>query len=421
MKRTILALLVVFSLLLAGFAAAEGAAPAGEEQAAALSMGDFLHRYPDQEITGEDGSVTEVFSGISMKTHDAFLSFLANQQGKLGSRLFAADSSFVYQKENGEPLFDDLSHYELEGQTPVHYVAVKFNAGQVEIHFRYDTASQEARVIYPRGAYDAKTRTAREQYDAMVAAMDAGRTDEAVQAYRKIPDPAAYAPVAGYVAAHEDLAEAISKFRFEVAGEYVTFGRYEQDGDAGNGPEAIEWLVLDVQDGKSLLLSRYALDALPYNSEDADVTWEASSIRAWLNSSFLDAAFDASEQSAILKGEIDNSAAMGNSAYPSDGGNNTEDSVFLLGYGEAFGEISGRPLFAGDGDRKCTPTAYAVSRGAAASPEDGSCGWWLRSPGSLPSCAMRVGSDGSERSAFVDYDESAVRPAVWIDLNSDFF
>ena len=420
MKRTILSLLVIFSLLLAAGALAEGEQPAVNEKAAALSLGDYLHCYPDQEITGEDGSVTEVFSGISLETQDAFLSFLTKQQGKLGSRVFASGSDYVYQKDNGEPLYDDLSHYEVEGQTPIHYVVIKFNADQVVIHFRYDTESEEARVIYPAGTYDKRTRNAREQYDSIVALMGEGKIDEAVQAYRKIEDPTRYAPVAEYVAAHKDLATAISKFRFEVKGEYVSFGRYEQGNDPANGPEEIEWLVLDVRDGKSLLISRYALDSIPYNDTYQDVTWETSSIRAWLNGDFYSAAFDASEQTAILKAETDNSAAMG-SAYPTDGGSNTEDSVFLLSYSEAFSEMYGSRLFAGDEARKCTPTAYALSRGAWVSPDDGSCGWWLRSPGSLPSCAMRVSSDGSERSAFVDYDEPAVRPAIWIDLGSDFF
>ena len=39
-----------------------------------------------------------------------------------------------------------------------------------------------------------------------------------------------------------------------VAGNVVTFGRYEQDGDEANGPEAVEWIVLEVADGKATLL-----------------------------------------------------------------------------------------------------------------------------------------------------------------------
>ena len=48
-------------------------------------------------------------------------------------------------------------------------------------------------------------------------------------------------------------------------GDYVTFGTYEQDNNLKNGAEAIEWQVLDKKDCKVLLLSKYALDAKPYN------------------------------------------------------------------------------------------------------------------------------------------------------------
>ena len=41
----------------------------------------------------------------------------------------------------------------------------------------------------------------------------------------------------------------------------VTFGTYEQDGNASNGAEPIEWYVLDEKDGKKLLVSKYILDA----------------------------------------------------------------------------------------------------------------------------------------------------------------
>ena len=35
---------------------------------------------------------------------------------------------------------------------------------------------------------------------------------------------------------------------FRSAGNIVTLGRYEQDNNAGNGPEPIEWIILDMSD-----------------------------------------------------------------------------------------------------------------------------------------------------------------------------
>ena len=84
------------------------------------------------------------------------------------------------------------------------------------------------------------------------------------------------------------------------AGDVVTFGHYEQDNNLDNGPEAIEWIVLDMQEGKALLLSKYGLDAIPYNTEYVNITWEQCTLRTWLNQDFLKTAFDEKEQSAIL-------------------------------------------------------------------------------------------------------------------------
>ena len=159
-----------------------------------------------------------------------------------------------------------------------------------------------------------------------------------------------------------------------------------------------------------------ALDTLPYNTDFTDITWENSSLRAWLNGDFMNAAFSDKEKSAILTAEVDNSPAQGNSEYEAVESNNTQDTVFLLSYAEAW------QYFTKDASRICTPTAYAVSRGAWISPDDAkTCAWWLRSPGSNGSCAMRVSGDGTGRSAFVDYKDPAVRPVIRIDLNSDSF
>ena len=59
------------------------------------------------------------------------------------------------------------------------------------------------------------------------------------------------------------------------AGEIVTFGTYEQDDDPANGAEKIEWIVIDVEEHRALLLSRYVLDAIPYNESQKYLPWKA--------------------------------------------------------------------------------------------------------------------------------------------------
>ena len=57
----------------------------------------------------------------------------------------------------------------------------------------------------------------------------------------------------------------IKKLPNVSVGDYVIFGTYEQDYNTENGPEPIEWLVLDKKEGKALVLSKYCLDLVAYH------------------------------------------------------------------------------------------------------------------------------------------------------------
>ncbi len=204
---------------------------------------------------------------------------------------------------------------------------------------------------------------------------------------------------------------------FAEVGDYVWFGSYEQDNDTSNGKEDIEWLVLDKQDNKLLLLSRYGLDAQPYNTEWTDITWENCTLRKWLNNDFINAAFSADEKAMIPTVTV---SADKNPDYSTNPGNSTSDNVFLLSITEA------EKYFSDDDARMCAPTDYAIARGAWQNDNyktvDGlsTCWWWLRSPGGSQNSAASVNRDGdvSELGSFVNIDIGAVRPALWINLES---
>ena len=66
-----------------------------------------------------------------------------------------------------------------------------------------------------------------------------------------------------------------------------------------------------------------------------DTDWEKCTLRSWLNGEFLQSAFSAKEQAAILMTAVDNSASQGYGKWNTDGGNNTRDQIFLLSYAEA--------------------------------------------------------------------------------------
>lgn len=206
-------------------------------------------------------------------------------------------------------------------------------------------------------------------------------------------------------------------------GDTVTFGSYEQDGYTGNGKEAIEWTVLDKRGSSVLLLSVYGLDMHVYNSETVKTTWASSSIRSFLNGTFLNTAFNTAEQRLIETTYVDNSSSQGNRESLS--GPATYDKVFLLSFRETFNYLP-TPY-----DRMCLPTRYAVQRYAMVSgkfTKDGeyTTYWWLRSSGRTDLVALLIMSDGSEGHDNVSWGYHAsdnmynsggcIRPAVWITL-----
>ena len=193
-------------------------------------------------------------------------------------------------------------------------------------------------------------------------------------------------------------------------GDTVLFGAYEQDNNTSNGKEDVEWLVLEVKDGKALVVSKYALDCKQYNTSNANVTWETCTLRKWLNNDFINAAFSSYEKAMIPTVTV---SADKNSTNP---GNATQDQVFLLSITEA------NKYFGSDSARQCKPTDYAFANGAYFNSVNGNCWWWLRSPGvtqySAHSAAYVHSSGGVyESGSDVDIGTSAVRPAMWISID----
>lgn len=55
--------------------------------------------------------------------------------------------------------------------------------------------------------------------------------------------------------------------------------------------ESIKWRVLRYENSEAFLLSEAILDSQPYHSENEEIDWEKSSIRAWLNNEFINKHF----------------------------------------------------------------------------------------------------------------------------------
>lgn len=199
-------------------------------------------------------------------------------------------------------------------------------------------------------------------------------------------------------------------------GDTVLFGSYRQEYGEGSRREAIEWLVLDKQCGKLLLLSKYALEAKPYHNESKAVTWETCTLRSWLNRRFYHTAFQPAEQERILTARVRNED---NGKHGTDGGNDTEDKIFLLSTGEVRDYFGTEPE-AEDPVRRVKVTAYARAQGGYCQSDGEYAGngwWWLRSPGSDSYNAADVDYNGRVDRAgdLVNYYGLVVRPAFWLD------
>lgn len=179
------------------------------------------------------------------------------------------------------------------------------------------------------------------------------------------------------------------EFSSKNIGDTIVFGYDEED---------IEWMILDKQKNKMLVISKYVLDDQPYNERYETTTWENCSLRSFLNLDYINYLFDEYEQEIIIESKLINDD---NEKEGTEGGNDTKDKIFLLSVKEA------NKYFVSDEKR----IAYNKNGDA--------CYWWLRSPGYYGQHASGVCSDGhidSESSAWFETDVMCVRPAMWIDL-----
>jgi len=192
---------------------------------------------------------------------------------------------------------------------------------------------------------------------------------------------------------------------FYSVGDTISFGHYEQDCNTSNGAESIEWTVIDKTDSTLLLISKHALLDRQYNidyvASNPDLwrcTWETCKLRAFLNSDFYFSAFSTDERSHIRLNYLSN---PGNPDYGTKGGNDTSDYVYILSQEEL------NTYMPNASSRKAFPTksAAAVKPGALKLEiaSDGSCHWWLRTPGKHAGNAQYVRhgnghlvSDGSD-------------------------
>lgn len=187
----------------------------------------------------------------------------------------------------------------------------------------------------------------------------------------------------------------------------VYFGNYIQKDTNGDGKvtdedekQPIKWRVLSVEeDGTALLLADKLLDIQPFDKNRKN-DWEACTLRTWLNSTFLNAAFTEAEQEAIAETELETESAA-----------TVTDNIYLLSLEEVSNpEYGFHPSSDCESNtRKAEGTDLAVLNNA----------WWLRTPHKTNGVFVYwIDSEGknSQNSFFADISQW-IRPALRLKLS----
>ena len=125
-----------------------------------------------------------------------------------------------------------------------------------------------------------------------------------------------------------------------------------------------------------------------------------------------------------MQTKISNAQYEGYLDYNANGGNDTQDKIFLLSYREAnkYFEVA----WENHQNKKShiVPTDYAIMQGASTNSSNKTEGgkaagyWWLRSPGYRQYYAASVSSDGSLYYSYVNFADASVRPAFYLNLKT---
>ena len=199
------------------------------------------------------------------------------------------------------------------------------------------------------------------------------------------------------------------------AGDIITFGKYEQDNDKGNGTEPIEWIILEVKGSKALVLSRYGLVKGAYANSSNGQTWSSSKLRSILNDDFYNEAFNEDEKAAILATEVDEGMDQQDPNHPAAKGRvgkNTTDHVFILSYAET---LKYQPT---KEERMCYVTEYIKKNSNYSDrryDEGFTCWYWLRNP-AYKNNASVVDWDGTFETCYLHHPYGVARPCCWVDL-----
>jgi len=171
-----------------------------------------------------------------------------------------------------------------------------------------------------------------------------------------------------------------------------------------------KWRVLEKQDDKALLITENIIDQLPCHTKNEEFTWALCYLREYLNGEFYNSF--GSNRHKILQTHI---STPSNLWYGTNGGENTEDNIFLLSteevllyFGNSRFDKKRGMVFSDENDHR--------RRATNSVDKDKPIKWWLRSPGRKAKETAIVDEFGWIHECSSNDPDIGVRPALWINL-----
>ena len=181
--------------------------------------------------------------------------------------------------------------------------------------------------------------------------------------------------------------------------------------------EPIEWSVLRIENGEALLVANHLLDAQLYmdNYLAAEhATWADSAIRSRLNDTFYSQAFSQVQKQGIMQKNI---KTLGNAAYGTDGGADTQDRVFIPEYAD----LANRSMnLYSTAVRISTASDYAVAQGIRAH-SGNTADWMTRTPSLEQKGIVTVSEEGGVTDSFSSTTQlTGVKPMICLNIYADY-
>ena len=191
-------------------------------------------------------------------------------------------------------------------------------------------------------------------------------------------------------------------------GDEFTYGKYEQDNNTDNGTEKITWRVLERENDKLFVISKYVLDCVSYEEYSPGYSWSDTGLRSSLDSDFYNNTFTDEEKKYISDTYI----------FSNEGSTFEKEDTVVVDKVFILNEFETETYFSSNDERIAFATEYALANGVETD-ENNHAIWWLRSH-AFENYIGAVYEDGFADGERGGHSGSSfgLRPAMWIDAKA---